>query len=62
MSIQRAGKGDKKYVKGNNSKATDYDEKQEKRRELAERMKQSATTAVKTEEQPAAPRKGKKSS
>jgi hypothetical protein len=61
MSIQRATKGDKKYVKGNNSKSVDYEAKQEKRRELAERIKRPAGTAE-TAKAPAANPKGKKSS
>src|SRR5688572_15302395 len=53
MVIQRAAKNDKKYVKGNNSKTVDFDAKQEKRRELAERMKRSpAMPAKETAEKP----------
>jgi hypothetical protein len=52
MQNQRSGKNDKKYVKGNNSKTVGYDLKQEKRRELAERMKQADAAAAKPDAQP----------
>jgi hypothetical protein len=49
MQNQRSAKSDKKYVKGNNSKTVGYNLKQEKRRELAERMKQVDAAAAKPE-------------
>lgn len=60
MSMKKTAKSDQKTIKGNNNAPVGYDAKQEKRRELAARLKRSSPDTGRAPKPDASPKKGKK--